>query len=222
MDFVQARNRMVDSQVRPADVTDLRILAAMLEIPRERFVPPGKAELAYGDFEMPVADATADSPSRRLITPRTLAKLIQAADVRPDDLVLVVGCTTGYGAAVLARLAAHVVALEQVPALAAFASEALAACGIRSASVVVGPLPAGWPARAPYDVVVLEGATEVAPKTLCAQLSDGGRLVCVEGRGPAGKAMLYRSDGGAVGGRSVFDAAAPLLPGFAAPPAFVF
>jgi protein-L-isoaspartate(D-aspartate) O-methyltransferase len=222
MDFVQARNRMVDGQVRPSDVTDLRILAAMLEVPRERFAPPGQSALAYGDFEMPVAEAGADSPARRLITPRTLAKLVQAAEVKPDDLVLVVGCTTGYGAAVLARLAAHVVALEQVPALAALASEALAACEVRNVSVALGPLHAGWPARAPYDVIVLEGATEIVPQILCAQLADSGRLVCVEGRGPAGRAMLYRSEAGGVSGRSVFDAAAPLLPGFAAPPAFVF
>jgi protein-L-isoaspartate(D-aspartate) O-methyltransferase len=219
MDVVQARNRMVDGQVRTADVTDHRIIAAMLELPRERFGPPAKADLAYADFEMPVG---AESPSRRLMRPRNLAKLIQAADVAGADRVLDVGGTTGYGAAVLARLAAEVVALESDPALAALAGRVLGDCGLHNVSVVTGPLDRGWPARAPYDVIVLEGASEIVPRGLFPQLADGGRLVCIEGRGQACRAMLYVAAGGAVSGRSVFDGAAPLLPGFAAPPAFVF
>jgi protein-L-isoaspartate(D-aspartate) O-methyltransferase len=219
MDVVQARNRMVDGQVRTADVTDHRIIAAMLELPRERFVPPAKADLAYADFEIPVG---AESPSRRLMRPRNLAKLIQAADVAGDDRVLDVGGATGYGAAVLARLAAEVVALESDPALAALAGRALGDCGVHNLSVVTGPLDRGWPARAPYDVIVLEGASEIVPRSLFPQLVDGGRLVCIEGRGQACRAMLYVAAGGAVSGRSVFDGAAPLLPGFAAPPVFVF
>jgi protein-L-isoaspartate(D-aspartate) O-methyltransferase len=227
MDFVQARNRMVDGQVRTGDVTDLRILAAMLELPRERFAYPDHAELAYADFDLPMhgepyGGEAVSMAVRCLLRPRTIAKLIQAADVGPADRVLDVGCATGYGAAVLSRLAAEVVGLEEDPELAAAAGKALAACRIRNVSVVTGPLPAGWPARQPYDVIVLEGAAEVAPRGLFEQLRDGGRLVCIEGRDLAGRAMVYRSAAGVVSGRSVFDAAAPLLPGFRRPAAFVF
>jgi len=215
MDFVQARNRMVDGQVRTGDVTDLRLLAAMLELPRERFVDPAQAGLAYADLDVPLR-----ATRRCLLRPRTLAKLIQAADVAPADRVLDVGCASGYGAAVLARLAAEVVALEEEPALAAMATKALA--GAASVSVVTGPLTAGWPARQPYDVILVEGAAEVVPPDLFGQLADGGRLLCIEGRDLAGRAMVYRSAGGQVSGRPVFDAAAPLLPGFARPAVFVF
>jgi protein-L-isoaspartate(D-aspartate) O-methyltransferase len=152
--------------------------------------------------------------------PRDLATLIQAAGVEPDDIALVVGRASGYGAGLLARIASHV-ALEQDLGLAAFAAEALRKCGIHNISIASGPLNAGWPARAPYDVIVVEGAIEALPSALPNQLTDGGRLVCVEGRGSA-RAMLYRSDAGVTSGRSVFDAAAPLLPGFSAPAAFVF
>lgn len=221
MDSLAARNRMVDGQVRPSDVTDFRILEAMLEIPRERFVPADQVDLAYADFEVPVGSASSNSP-RRLLGPRTLAKLIQAAMIRPGDTALVVACATGYGAAVVARLANHVVALDDDAALVAFAGQALGAVGIRNATTANGPLTAGWPPRGPYDVIVMEGATEVAPRSLWGQLNDGGRLVCIEGRGPAGRAMLYRSEEGAVSGISVFDAAAAVLPGFVKPPAFVF
>jgi protein-L-isoaspartate(D-aspartate) O-methyltransferase len=220
MDVVQARSRMVDGQVRTADVTDLRIIAAMLELPRERFVPAATADLAYADIEIPVG--TGSAPSRRLIRPRNLGKLIQAADIAADDRVLDVGCTTGYGAAVLARLAAEVVALEVDPALAALAGKTLADCGLHNVSVVTGPLERGWPARGPYDVIVVEGASEIVPRSLFPQLADGGRLVCIEGRGQACRAMLYVAAAGSVTGRSIFDCAAPLLPGFAEPPAFVF
>jgi protein-L-isoaspartate(D-aspartate) O-methyltransferase len=222
MDFVQARNRMVDGQVRTADVNDLRILAALLELPRERFVPAAQAELAYGDFEILLTPASANGSARRLMRPRNLAKLIQSADLQPDDIVLVVGCATGYGAAIVARLANQVVALEEESGLAALTSEACRACGLRNVAVASGPLKDGWPARAPYDVIMVEGAIEVLPRPLCDQLADGGRLVCVEGRGLSGRAMVYRRDGGTTSGRSVFDSAAPALPGFAPPPAFVF
>ena len=221
MDFVQARNNMVDCQVRPSDVTDLRLLAAMLELPRERFVPPAQADLAYSDFAVPLGPASPDLPARRLMRPRDIAKLIQAAEVEPDDIALVVGCASGYGAALLSRLVSQVVALEQDSGLAAFAGEALRKCGIHTVSIAAGPLNAGWPARAPYDVIVVEGAIEALPSALPNQLTDGGRLVCVEGRGLA-RAMLYRSETGVVSGRSVFDAAAPLLPGFSVPAAFIF
>jgi protein-L-isoaspartate(D-aspartate) O-methyltransferase len=213
-DFAAARRNMVDGQVRTADVTDLRILSAMQEVPRERFVPPQAAGLAYLDLDLPVGDG------RRLLKPMILGKLLQAAGIAPADRVLDAGCATGYAAALLARMAAEVVALEQDPALAQVAREALA--GQSNVSVVSGPLAEGWPPGAPYDVILLEGATEVPPQALCRQLREGGRLLCVLGDRPAAKAVLYYRSGDEIGSRAIFDASAPLLPGFAKPLAFAF
>ncbi|HZQ34571.1 MAG TPA: protein-L-isoaspartate O-methyltransferase [Dehalococcoidia bacterium] len=218
IDFAAARRRMVDGQVRTNDVTDLRLQAAMLELPREKFVPGGKAELAYLDLDVPV---TPDK-GRRLLKPMVLAKLLQAAEIGENDHVLDVGCATGYAAALLGRLARSVVALEQDRALADFARQTLSALGAGNVTVVAGPLTEGWPAGAPYDVILLDGASEVPPEALCRQLKEGGRLVGVLGRSPAAKAMLYRAVAGHISGRPIFDAAAPVLPGFVAPPAFVF
>jgi len=214
-DFAAARRHMVDGQVRTADVTDLRILSAMSEIPREQFVPPGSAALAYLDQDLPVGEG-----GRRLLKPMVFAKLIHAADIAGTDRVLDVGCVTGYGAAVLARIAGQVIALEQDASLG---QSARAALGMRSnVSVAVGPLTGGWPQGAPYDVVVLEGATEVAPHAFLCQLKEGGRLVCVLGGGPGAKAMLYYRSGEELGGRPIFDASAAVLPGFAKTPVFAF
>ena len=217
-DFAAARRHMVDGQVRTADVTDLRIIAAMQEVPRERFVPPQAAGLAYLDLDLAVGAGA--SGGRRLLKPMVLAKLIQTADIAPTDRVLDVGCATGYAAAVLARIGAQVVALEQDSGLAAAARTALASQP--NVTVESGPLSEGWAKAGPYDVIVLEGATEVAPHALCRQLKDGGRLVCVLGSGPDAKAMLYRRSGDDIGARPVFDAAAALLPGFAKAPEFAF
>jgi len=157
-----------------------------------------------------------------LLKPMVLAKLIQAAQVRGGDHVLDVGCGTGYSSAVLARLAGAVVALEQDEALARQAKAALAATDGSQVTVVTAPLTAGWPAAAPYDVIFINGATEIVPETLGRQLKPDGRLACIFGRGPTGKAMIYRQIEGQLAGRPVFDAAAPVLPGFVAPLAFVF
>ena len=216
-DFAAARRHMVDGQVRTADVTDLRLISAMLEVPRERFMPPAAAALAYIDLDVPLESA---KPPRRLLKPMVLAKLIQALDLAATDKVLDVGCATGYAAAVLSRIAGQVIALEQDKSLAEAASAALAAQP--NVSVVTGTLTEGCPQEAPFDAIVLEGATEMVPQALCRQLKDGGRLVCVLGSGPAAKAMLYRRSGEEVGGRAIFDAAAAVLPGFAKPPAFAF
>ncbi|MGA7486505.1 MAG: protein-L-isoaspartate O-methyltransferase [Xanthobacteraceae bacterium] len=222
IDFAAARRMMVDGQVRTSDVTDLRIVAAMLELPRERFMPEGSANLAYLDLDVPVTKAAPGGEGRRLLKPMVLAKLVQAAAVQAGDRVLDVGCATGYSSALLARLAHSVVALEEDPALARFARDALDAVGAGNVTVVTGPLTQGWQAAAPYDVIFVNGATEVTPHALCRQLKDGGRLVAVMDRAPTGRAMLYRAVGDDVSGWPIFDAVAPVLPGFAAPPAFVF
>jgi protein-L-isoaspartate(D-aspartate) O-methyltransferase len=216
-DTAMARRMMVDGQVRTADVTNLDLIAAMLAVPRELFVPPALAGQAYLDGDIPLG------AGRALLKPMVLAKLIQGAQVGATDRVLDVGCGTGYSSAVLSRLAEAVVALEEDAALARRAQEALSA-GLAAANVTVavGPLTDGWPAGAPYDVILLNGSTEIPPETLGRQLKPEGRLACILGRTPTGKAMIYRMIEGHLVGRPMFDAAAPLLPGFATPATFVF
>ena len=216
-DAATARRMMVDGQVRTADVTNLDLIAAMLAVPRELFVPPSLAGQAYSDADISLG------AGRVLLKPMVLAKLIQGVLVSRTDRVLDVGCGTGYSSAVLSRLVHSVVAIEEDTTLARRAQEALSA-GVRAVNVTVnvGPLSAGWPAAAPYDVILLNGATEVAPEVLGRQLKPEGRMACILGRAPTGKAMIYRMIEGHLVGRPMFDAAASVLPGFAAPAAFVF
>ena len=216
IDTAAARRLMVEGQVRTADVSNAALLDAMMTIPRERFLPPAQAPLAYADIDVAIAN------SRVLLKPMVLAKLIQAAGVRDTDRVLDVACGTGYSSAVLARLAGSVIALEEDAELARQAKEALASTRTERVTLAVGPLIAGWPAAAPYDVILINGAIEVVSPGLAHQLKPDGRLACVYGRPPAGKAMIYRMIEGRPVGRPAFDAAAPLLPDFVAPPAFVF
>jgi protein-L-isoaspartate(D-aspartate) O-methyltransferase len=219
-DFAAARRMMVDGQIRPNDVHDPRVVAAMLEIPRERFVSIANADFAYADLDVPAGPDL--QSARRLLKPMVLAKMVQAAGVRASDHVLDVGCATGYSSVLLARLAASVAALEEDPVLAKLAEQAVRDLAARNAAVVIGPVAKGWPASAPYDVIFLNGATEVVPRSLFGQLKEGGRLVAIVGRAPAGRAIVYRCVDGNVSGWPVFDAAAALLPGFAEPPTFVF
>ncbi len=169
-DFADARRHMVDGQVRPADVTDLRVISAMLEVPRESFAPPSATSIAYLDLDLPVGEG-AGAP-RRLLKPIILAKLLNAAEIEPTDKVLDVGCATGYTAALLARIAGQVVALEQDPGLFKTAKFALASQ--RNVTVVSGSLVDGWAQGGPYDVIVLEGATEFEPQAFRNQLKEGG------------------------------------------------
>jgi protein-L-isoaspartate(D-aspartate) O-methyltransferase len=215
-DAAEARRHMVDGQIRTADVTNPRLIAAMETVPRELFVTPPLATQAYRDGDIGLGKG------RALLRPMVLAKLIQGAVLRTGEHVLDVGCGTGYSSAVLSHMGATVVALEEDAELARRAEAALAAAGAHEVVLARGPLSAGWPAAAPYDFILLGGAIEIAPKALGQQLKPSGRLAAIFGTGPAAKAMIYHVIEGQLVGRPIFDAAAPLLPGFAAPPAFVF
>ncbi len=211
---------MVDGQVRVNDVTNAALIAAMLEIPREKFVPEARAGLAYIDEDLCVREAEGGNPARYLMEPMVLAKLLQALEIQPTDHVLDVGCATGYAAAVMSRLAEQVVALEEDSALVRVARHALA--GRENIDVVAGPLAAGWTAGAAYNAILLEGAVERVPEALLGQLRDGGRLAVVIRKDSAAKAALFTRTGENVSARRLFDAAIPALPGFELPKNFVF
>lgn len=190
-DFSTARQKMVDGQVRPSDVTDLRIIDAMLAVPREEFVPASQRAMAYLDLDLEVA------PNRFLIKPVVLARMLQAADVKATDKVLVVGCPTGYAAAVIAQFVGHVTSAAGMPA-------------------------DGDAANGPYDLIVLAGATEVVPTGLYKQLAPGGQLVGVFALTKPARAVIVTHSHDDFGSRPLFDATAPVLPGLEKLPAFVF
>lgn len=217
-DFATARRMMVDGQLRTFDITDQAVLAAMLAVPRERFVPPALAGIAYLDTELSVGG----NGARQLLKPMIFGKMLQTAEILPTDHVLDVGCATGYSAAVLSKLCASVVGLEDDPSLARHARQNLTELGASNVSVVEGSLSAGWTSAMPYDVIFVNGLCEEMPSKLLDQLTENGRLVAVAGTGPATKAVVYRCLEGKVSSRPVFDASGPLLPGFARPLAFQF
>jgi protein-L-isoaspartate(D-aspartate) O-methyltransferase len=220
-DFTLQRLNMVESQIRPSDVTDQRIIRAMLEVPRERFVPADAAAIAYIDDPVPLAPRPAGGAPRCLLPPRTFAKLVQLAEVGPQSVVLDVGCATGYSTAVLARIAARVVALEAEHGLAQQAVATLRDLGAGNAVVIEGPLAAGAPARGPFDAILLNGAVPAVAPALLDQLADGGRLVAVLRQGPLCRAHVWRRTGKVVDRQPAFEAAAAALPGFEEPVEFV-
>jgi protein-L-isoaspartate(D-aspartate) O-methyltransferase len=215
IDSKQQRLNMVECQVRPSDVTDRRIIRAMLEIPREAFVAPALHTVAYMDEAVPVARDCAGKPTRTLLAPRALAKLIQACEIEPTAAVLDVGCATGYSTAVLAHLAASVVGVEVDQGLASQATQVLGKLAIGNATVICGPLEAGAPEQAPFDAILLNGAVEEMPQALLDQLKDGGRLLAIVAGRTFGKAQVWRRQGKTFDARPVFDCGALLLPGFA-------
>ncbi|TMK07632.1 MAG: protein-L-isoaspartate O-methyltransferase [Alphaproteobacteria bacterium] len=219
-DFSTARQRMVDCQVRPSDVTDLRIVDAMLAVPREVFISERQRALAYLDLDVQLSEG--DSARRFLIKPAVTAKMLQAADIKDADSVLVAGCATGYTAALAARLAGQVTATEVDPSLAAKARQVLVELGFERVTVRTADVAEGDPANAPYDVIVLDGATEITPDGLYGQLKEGGRLVGVFAMTQPPRAMVVTRCRGDFGHRTVFDASVPVLPGLERRPAFVF
>lgn len=219
-DFAIARQKMVDGQVRPSDVTDLRIIDAMLSVPREAFVPESQRALAYLDLDLDVGEA--GGARRFLIKPVVIAKMLQAAEIMETDNVLVVGCATGYIAAVVAKLAARVTLTQSDGSLAAEASQVLAKLGFGAVTLRTAAAADGDEANAPYDVIVLAGATEIVPNRLYRQLKDGGRLVGVFAMSRPQRAMIVTHSHADFGERALFDAAVPVLPGLQRPPAFVF
>ena len=221
IDSKQQRINMVESQVRPSDVTDRRIIRAMLEVPREAFVPASLQALAYMDEAVPAAEGADGRPGRCLLAPRTFAKLVQLADIGPDAVVLDVGCATGYSTSILARLAKAVVAVEVDAALAARAKQTLRSLGVGNAVVIEGALEQGAAAHAPFDAILLEGAVPQVPQELLGQLKDGGRLVAVIADGAFGSAQVWRRTGKLFDPRPVFDAGAQPLPGFSRRAEFV-
>ena len=214
-EFASRRMMMVDTQVRPSDVTKFPIIDAMLHVPREVYVPRDRQEAAYVGQNVEIA------PGRVVLEPRTLAKMLDALDIQPGEMVLDLGCGLGYSAAVIARLADTVVAVEEDPGLAAEAQRALAEEGVDNAVVVAGPLAAGSAKHGPYDVITVEGGIETLPQALADQLKEGGRIAAVFMDGALGTVKTGIRMGGRIDWRFAFNATAPVLPGFAARKAFV-
>ncbi|MGO4917075.1 protein-L-isoaspartate O-methyltransferase family protein [Pseudogemmobacter sp. W21_MBD1_M6] len=214
-DYQNRRTVMVDTQVRPSDVTKFPIIEAMLAVPREAYVPAAKREAAY------VGENIALGRNRVLLEPRTLAKMLDALDIQPDELVLDLGCAYGYSTAVIARLAQAVVAVEEDEGMAADAQQTLSENAVDNAAVMQGAMTAGNAKNGPYDVIVVQGAVEQVPQALLDQLKDGGRIGCIFMEGALGICRIgYKIDGN-VTWRFAFNASAPVVPGFERERAFV-
>ena len=206
---------MVDTQVRPSDVTKFPIIEAMLAVPREDFVPDARREAAYADAPVELG------ADRVVLEPRTLAKILDALDIQPDDLVLDLACGLGYSSAVIARLADFVVAVEEDADLAAEAETRLGAAGADNVAVIAAPLVTGDAKHGPYDAIVIEGAVEELPAAIVEQLKDGGRIAAIFADGMLGTVRVGRKTGSHIDWRPIFNAGAPVLPGFARAQGFV-
>lgn len=217
VDYAAIRFNMVESQLRTNRVSDPAILDAFETVPRERFVPEAQRSVAYVDEDIPLGGG------RYLMEPMVLARLLQAAAPQAHETVLDVACGTGFATFILGRLSATAVGLESDPALAATARRTLSDLEADNTLVVEGPLTEGYAKQAPYNVILLNGAVAEVPYAIREQLAEGGRLVAViKDADGVGRATLMQRSGDVVSGRVLFDAAIPLLPDFARPPAFVF
>lgn len=219
LDFARARRNMVDNQLRTFDVTDRAILAAMADVPRERFVPPARAGLAYLDQNVNLS-GPGEEP-RWALQPMVLARMLQALEIDAGARALDVATGYGYAAQVLSVLGADVVALDSSPTLTEEAARRLEASS-PPVTVRTGELKEGCAGDGPFDMILLNGAVETRPDGLLRQLKDGGRLACLLREGAAGHAVLFVRAGDGFGSRRLFDAAAPVLPGFAAERVFEF
>ncbi len=219
VDFEQLRRNMVDSQIRPNDVTDLRLLEAILSVPRELFVPLPRQALAYTDEDVEI---TCGDIKRYVMKPVPLTRMIQLADVRPGDVVLEVGAGTAYASAIMSKVALKVTALDDHAGIIDLAKAALSSAGCDNVVTITGQIAAGYASNAPYDVIFVNGAVDELPAALFGQLKENGRLVVVEGHGNAGVAKLYTKRDGHVAGRRAFNAAVKPLPGVRKEPGFIF
>jgi protein-L-isoaspartate(D-aspartate) O-methyltransferase len=215
-DFDAARETMVESQIRPADVTDLNLIAAFRRTPRERFVPSAKMALAYGDTVLDYGDG------RSLLLPRDFAKLVQAADIKPHEVVLDISCARGYSTAILSKLAETVVGLEVDDETVDRATALLTDLDVLNAAVVKGDLKRGASEHGPFDVIMVGGAVADVPEAWFGQLANGGRLAVIIKDGPIGRATIFTKSGNAIGSRVEFDAHAPYLSGFEPAHSFEF
>ena len=216
-DFAQARQNMVDGQLRPNRVTNPGLLAAVAQLPREKFLPAELQRVAYIDDDIPLPGG------RAMMEPLVVCRLIQAADPRPSDVALDIGCGSGYSTALLSRLVSTVFGIDSDNALVQQASANLAALAVDNAVIAARPMEAGWPEHKPFDIILIGGAVEVVPSELLDQLGEGGRLVAVVAdKHPAGTARLFRKIGGQISSRPLFDAGCRMLPGFRKPQQFVF
>ncbi|TDE41171.1 protein-L-isoaspartate O-methyltransferase family protein [Antarcticimicrobium sediminis] len=213
-DFAARRRMMVDTQVRPSDVTKYPIIDAMLSVPREMFVPDALRDVAYAGEDLELEGG------RVLLEPRTLAKMLETLDLGEDDLVMDIGSAFGYSAAVIARLAQAVIAVEEDEAMAGEAQALLSQAGADNAVVHQGPLAAGAAEHGPYDVIIIEGGIEEVPTALLDQLKDGGRMACIFLEGALGEVRIGYKSGNTLTWRFEFNAAAPILPGFRTQQAF--
>jgi protein-L-isoaspartate(D-aspartate) O-methyltransferase len=220
--FTIARENMIESQVRPNGITDQRLIAAMSKVPREQFVPDNLKSIAYmdEDIALPVGEG---GTRRYLLEPMAFARLVQAAKVQADDIVLDVGGGTGYSAAVLGQLAQTVVAIESDGALVQTANENMLRLEASNVAIIESALKDGYAAEGPYDAIIINGRVGVVPEDLLAQLADGGRLVAVVGTTDVAQARVYTRSGSQIADRHVFDASIPALSEFDQPnPGFRF
>ncbi|MGX0977317.1 protein-L-isoaspartate(D-aspartate) O-methyltransferase [Roseovarius sp. MBR-51] len=207
-DYAARRTMMVDTQVRPSDVTKFPIIDAMLSVPREVFVPTALREAAYMGENLDLGE------SRVMLDPRTLAKMLDALEIEGDDLVLDIGPAYGYSAAVIARMAEAVVGVEDKAALVEEAQRTLSEQGADNVVMHEGPLADGAPEHGPYDVITVQGAVAHLPEALLAQLKDGGRIACLFMEGALGVVRIGYKIDGQISWRDAFNAGAPILPGF--------
>jgi len=205
---------MVDTQIRPSDVTKFPIIDAMLTVPREAFVPDAKREAAYVGENLTIA------AGRVMIEPRTLAKMLDALDISPRNIALDIGCGLGYSTAILAKMCEFVVAVEEDAALADGATALLSEHGIDNAAVMTSDLAQGAAKSAPYDIITVQGGVEVVPDAILAQLREGGRIACIFAEGALGIVRIGHKIDGEVNWRFSFNAGAPVLSGFESEDAF--